>query len=131
MVLEHVPHDSRLFVILASVLDPDAFRSGDLHIVDMLAVADRLEDGIGKPEHQEVLNRLLPQIVIDAVDLMLGEGATNACIQGDCARQALAEGFLDDDPDPGSLLRVHHSRGDTRFRQQVDCAGIDLGGMAR
>ena len=86
MVLEHVPHDARFLVVLAPLLDADALRGGDLHVVHVLAVPERLEDRVGEPEHQEVLDRLLAQVVIDAVHLVLGEGATDARVQRDRAR---------------------------------------------
>ena len=46
---------------------------GDLHVIDVAAVPDRLEDAVGEAEHQDVLHRLLAQVVIDAIDLPLAQ----------------------------------------------------------
>ena len=51
---------------------PSASADGHLHVVHVSAVPDRLEDAVREPERQDVLDRFLPQVVIDAVDLRLG-----------------------------------------------------------
>ena len=62
---------------------PIAFGNGDLHMVNVLAIPDRLEDAIGKAENQQVLHRLFAEIMVDAVDLRLGEGAGDLVIERD------------------------------------------------
>ena len=44
VVLHHVPQGARLFVVGAPVADPDGFAHGDLNVVDVVAVPNRLED---------------------------------------------------------------------------------------
>ena len=51
--------------------DPDLLIDGDLHMVDVIAVPDRLEHAVGEAQHQDVLHRLLAEIMIDPVDLLL------------------------------------------------------------
>ena len=51
----------------------------DLHVVDVAPVPDGLEEAVGEPEGQDVLGRLLPQEVVDPVDLIGGEGAHGRC----------------------------------------------------
>ena len=41
--------------------------------IDIAPVPDRFEDAVGKPERQDVLDGLLPEVVIDAVDLRFAE----------------------------------------------------------
>ena len=41
----------------------------DLHVVDVAAVPDRLEDPVAEPEDEQVLDGLLAQVVVDAEDL--------------------------------------------------------------
>ena len=88
VVLEHVAHHARFLVVPAPMLHAHALRRGDLHVVHVLAVPHRLEDRIGEPEDQEVLDRLLAQVVIDPVHLVLGEGAADAGVQRAGALQA-------------------------------------------
>ena len=105
MVLEHVAHHPRLLVVLAPMLHAHGLRRGDLHVVHMVAVPQRLEDRVGEAEDQEVLDRLLAQVVIDAVDLVLGEGADG---RARSALRALSRlrpnGFSMMTRDPGPLL---------------------------
>jgi hypothetical protein len=42
-------------------------------VVHEVAVPDRLEDAVGEPKGEDVLDRLLAQIMIDAEDLGLIE----------------------------------------------------------
>ena len=58
-------------VELAAPLDADRLGHGDLHVVDVIAVPQRLEDAVGEPEHHDVLDRLLAEIMVDAIDLAL------------------------------------------------------------
>ena len=73
MVLNHVAKHARGIVVTASPFHADRFGIGDLNVIDIAAVPDRLEDAVGKAKHQKVLNRLLAEIVIDSEDLVFGE----------------------------------------------------------
>ena len=73
VVLHDVARDADLLVEVAAPLDADLLGHGDLHVVDVLARPERLEDGVAEAEHQEVLDRLFPEVVVDPVDLALGE----------------------------------------------------------
>jgi hypothetical protein len=42
-------------------------------VVDVLAVPHRLEDAVGEAEDEKVLDGLLAEVVVDAVDLRLVE----------------------------------------------------------
>ena len=50
MVLKHIAQHPGLFVIAGPVLDPELFRRQDTDVIYIVAVPDRLKDGIGKPE---------------------------------------------------------------------------------
>ena len=75
VVLHHVADGARLVIIAAARADAEAFGHGDLDVVDIVAVPDRLEDAVAKAEDEDVLHRLLAQVVVDAVDLLLVEDA--------------------------------------------------------
>src|SRR5437763_16583121 len=65
MVLHHVPDRSGLLVEASAALHAEALSHGDLHAGDVAAVPDRLQEGVGKAEEEQVLHRLLPQVTID------------------------------------------------------------------
>jgi hypothetical protein len=71
VVLDHVAQAAALLVVAAARAHADLLRHGDLHAVDEVAVPQRLEDGVGEPLHEQVLHRLLPEVVIDPVHLVL------------------------------------------------------------
>ena len=71
VVLDDVAQGAGGLVEAAPVLDAERLGHGDLHVVDVAAVPDRLEDGVGEAQGQDVLDRLLPQVVVDPVDLRL------------------------------------------------------------
>ena len=47
----------------------------------MMAVPERLEDGVGEPNRREVLHHLLPQIMVDPVDLLLLQQLRQLAVQ--------------------------------------------------
>ena len=53
----------------------DVLGRGDLDVVDVVAVPDRLEQPVGEAEREHVLDGLLAQVVVDAEDLVLVEDA--------------------------------------------------------
>ena len=80
MVLEHVAQGAGLVVVVGPVLDAERLGDGDLNVVDVIAVPDRLEDRVGEAEDHDVLDGLFAQVVVDAVDLgLLGTTCEIVC----------------------------------------------------
>ena len=50
-----------LFVELAAPLDADVLGHGDLHVVDVLAVPERLEDGVAEADARRFCTVSLPR----------------------------------------------------------------------
>ena len=73
MVLDDVAQGAGLLVEGPAGAHPDVFGDRDLDVVHEVLVPDRLEDPVRKPEGENVLDGLFPQIVVDAVDLVLVE----------------------------------------------------------
>ena len=93
-----------LLVERAAVLDADRLGHGDLHVVDVAAVPERLEDAVAEPEDQQVPDGLLAQVVVDAVDLRLAEDLADLAVQPDRRLEVVAERLLDDDPPPAAVV---------------------------
>ena len=98
-----------LLVVGPAGLHPHVLGHGDLHVVDVAPVPDRLEDAIGEAEDQDVLDRLLAQVVVDAVDLALVQHGAQLTIQLAGRIQVAAEGLLDDHPAPVAVLLAHQA----------------------
>ena len=104
------------------MLDAVLFGDGHLHVVDVAAVPDRLEDAVGEPERQDVLDGLLPEVVIDAVDLRLAQaGGRQLGVERARALEVVAERLLDDrrgaSPRPRASGRPRRGAGATGAEQ--------------
>ena len=106
MVLEEVAAGAGLLVERAAALDADRLGHRDLHVVDVAAVPDGLEDAVAEPEDQQVADRLLAEVVVDAVDLLLAEDLADLAVEADRRVEVVAERLLDDDPPPAALVAL-------------------------
>src|SRR3989304_10006973 len=91
MLLAHVPDRPRLPVEIAPPLDADRFGHGDLDVVDVIAVPNRLEDPVAEPEDEEVLDGFLSQEVVDPVHLLSPEPRKNLPVKRASARKVAPE----------------------------------------
>ena len=96
MILEHVADDAGRVVVAGAAADVDFLGHGDLHVVDVVAIPDRLEDRVGEPQHEQVLNRFFAEVVIDAVDLLFAEDGVDDLVELAGRREIGAERLFDD-----------------------------------
>ncbi len=73
VVLDHVAQRADLVEVLHAPADAEVFRNRDLHVIDRAAPPQRFEQRIGEAQREQVLHRLLAEVMVDAVDLVLGE----------------------------------------------------------
>ena len=73
MVLDDVAGRADAVVVARPAADADVLGHGDLHVVDVVRVPDRVEQLVGEPQRQDVLHRLLAEVVVDAEHRLLGE----------------------------------------------------------
>ncbi len=78
MILDHVGERAGFLVIGAAALDADRFGGGDLDVIDVTAVPERLENPVAEAKGQDVLHGFLAQVMIDAVDVGFGEDLVQA-----------------------------------------------------
>src|SRR5271170_8010859 len=97
MVLDDVADRSGLIVEAAAALDAEIFRHGDLHALDVVAVPERLHEGVGEAEDDHVVYRPLPQVMIDSENRGFIELPEENLIQMSRGLQIVTERFLDDD----------------------------------
>ena len=70
MILEHIADETGLLIKWAATFNSDAFGSSDLNVIDEVAVPDGLKDTVAEPEDEDVLHRLLPEVVVDTENLI-------------------------------------------------------------
>jgi len=95
MVLDDVADDARLFVELAPALHAEALGHGDLDTLDIVAIPDRLEERVREPEVEDVLYRLLSEVVVDPEDALFGKHLVQDAVQLHRRLQIAAERLLD------------------------------------
>lgn len=88
-------------------------------MIDIVAVPERLEQQIGEPKHQDVLNRALAEVVVDPIDLGLGEVSAHLPRQDGRALQIESKGLLDHQARPMPILPMQ-----TLGRQLLHDGGI-------
>ena len=112
VVLHDVAERTRLLVVRATTLDADLLGDGDLDVIDVLPVPQRLEDPVREAEDEQVLHGLLAEVVVDAIDLLLDEGRMQALVELARGCQVAPERLLDDHAHegPGCLCRSDRRR---------------------
>ncbi len=96
MVLHHVADGSRLVVERSPALDAEVLRHGELHALDVVPVPEGGQERIREPEEEHVMHRPLSQVVIDAEDGLLVEGAEQRPVEPLRRAQVVAERLLHD-----------------------------------
>ena len=107
MVRHHVAQRAGLVVEAAAMADAELFIDRDLHMIDVVAVPDRLEHAVGEAQHQDVLHRLLAEIVIDPVDLVFVDELEQFAVQRLGGSEIGAERLFDHQPPPRAVLGQH------------------------
>ena len=87
-------------------------------MVDVVGVKQRVEKLVGEAQRQDVLHRLLTQVVVDAEDIGLGEDLVDHIIELLRGGLVVAEGLLDDHAAPAVFAAGHSGA-----LQLVDHAG--------
>ena len=95
---DHVAVGARVLVEAGAVVDGERLRHVDLHVVDVVAVPDRLEHAVGEAQRDQVLDRLAAEEVVDPEHALLGEDAVHERVQLARAVEVDAERLLEHDP---------------------------------
>ena len=98
VVLHDVAQRADRVVERAPVLDAEVLGHRDLDRLDVLAVPERLEEGVREAEVHDVLHRLLAQEVVDPEEALLGEDRGQTLVQLACGGEIGTERLLDDEP---------------------------------
>src|ERR1700722_6587300 len=104
VVLDHVAGRTDAVVVAPASPQADVFGHGDLHVVDIVGIPDRVEQLVGESHREDVLHRLFTQVVVNAEHRLLGKDAVDHVVQLACTVQIVAERLLDDHPAPAAIL---------------------------
>ena len=122
VVRHHVAERTGLLVELAALLHAHRLRHSDLHVIDPIAIPDRLEQPIGETERHDALDRVLSQKMIDPKDLVLVQRVQDAGVQLARRIQATTERLLNHDaaPELGLPVLVLALIGELRLAELLD-----------
>src|SRR5208282_1762317 len=101
MILDDIPDRSGLIVEAAAALDAEILRHSDLHALDVVAVPERLHEGVGEAEDDHVVYRTLPQVMINSENRGFIELPEKDLIQMSRGLQIVTERLLNDDAGVG------------------------------
>ncbi len=110
MVLDDVARGADAVVVARAASDADVLGHRDLHVVDVVRVPDGLEHLVREAQGEEVLDRLLAEVVVDAEDRVGREDLRHDGVELARAREVVAEGLLDDHAAPRLLRRAGQPR---------------------
>src|ERR1700680_2243154 len=96
MIWNHVAKRAGSFIEAAAMFYANGFRGSDLHVIDVVAIPQRFNNVVGETEDHQILNGLFPKIMIDAVNLVLGENLFQVLVELSCGFEAVAEGVFND-----------------------------------
>jgi hypothetical protein len=95
----------------AAMADAELFVDGDLDMVDMIAIPDRLEHAVGEAQHQDVLDGFLAEVMIDPVDLLLVDEFQQLVVQRLGRSEVGSERLFDHQPPPRAVFPSACRRG--------------------
>ena len=106
VVLDHVAGRADAVVVAGPAAHPDVLGLGDLDVVDVIVVPDRLVQLVGETQRQQVLDRFLAQVMVDPEDAVRRKDVIDQCVQFDRGFQVVPERFLDHHPAPFLGVRI-------------------------
>ncbi len=121
MVLDHVPERARIVVIGHTRFQADGFGDRNLDVVDVIGVPDRFEQDVGEAQREQVLHRLLAEIVIDAVNPLLGKSGGNRVVDLAAAGEIGTKRLFQPDADVPLSQTGMGEPGDGRLKQAWRC----------
>ncbi len=95
VVRNHVAEGAGRLVIAAAQFDSQLFGDGDLHVIDVAPIPDRLEDAVGEAKRENILHRFLAEIMVDAIDLLFIDNLADGVVQSDRRRQVVPKRLFD------------------------------------
>src|SRR5437870_1058830 len=95
MVLHHIAQRTRLFIITAALTHPEDFAYRDLDMVDQIPIPEPFKYRIGEAEHQDVLDRLFAEVMVNAKNLWLMRVTRQFHIELARRLQIVTKGLLD------------------------------------
>src|SRR5664279_1069367 len=92
-------------------------------MVNVTAIPDGLENSIREPQRQNILDRFLSQVVIDAIDLAFRSDSQELLVQSLGGIEVVAKRLFDNHAAPMAVLFGHQAD----FRKPLDDVAKEVG----
>src|SRR6516164_6395529 len=79
-------------------------------MIDVVAVPDGFEQPVREPQYQDILHRLLSEIVVDAIDLLFLQQPEKLAIERARRSKIESKRLFNDEPPPGSVFLTREAR---------------------
>ena len=109
VVLDDVACGTDAVIVSGTTGHADILGVGNLHMVDVIIVPNRLIHGVRETKRQNILHRLLTEIMIDTEHTRWVEHLGHHTIQLLSAGQIMPERFLDDHTTPSALVGLRQT----------------------
>src|SRR5688572_13266285 len=86
------------------MLHADLFGNGDLNVINIIPIPERLKDRVGKTRDQNILHSLFAEIMVNTIDLVFVERLMDLFVQTAGRGKVCAERFFDDDAPPAVIF---------------------------
>jgi len=124
--LHHVAQCPGFVVELAAAFHAQFLGHRDLHVFDQSAPPQRLEQCIAETQRHEILHRLLAEVVIDAINLFLGEHLADLGVDEVGGLGVVSQRFLQHHPRErghdrglGQVPAYHGETGSMRWKRKT------------
>jgi hypothetical protein len=94
VVLDHVAQLAGLVEVAPAAFDADGFGNGDLHVGDVILVPLGFEQAVGETQGDQVLHRVLAQVMVDAIGAVFREEARHRVVHFAGRLQVVADGLF-------------------------------------
>ncbi len=132
VVLDDVARGAHAVVVARAAADADVLGHGDLHVVHVLGVPQRLEELVGEAQRQQVLDGFLAQVVVDPEHRVGREDRFDDLVQLARGEQVVAERLFDDHAGPaGGSASVASARASPCLESCSQTCSNEFGGMER
>ncbi|CRR47400.1 hypothetical protein PAERUG_E16_London_17_VIM_2_04_14_05538 [Pseudomonas aeruginosa] len=98
VVLHHVAQLPGLVEVAPAAFDADLLGHGDLHVGDVVLVPLGLEQAVGEAQGDQVLHRLLAQVMVDPVNAAFREESGDRLVDLAGRLQVMPDGLLQHHP---------------------------------
>src|SRR3954464_2833491 len=94
MILHHITQRTSLLIISTTVFNTNIFGSGNLNVINVVAVPNRFKKRIGKTKRKNILNGFFSKVMVDPVDLFFLEYLSEPDIQIGSAFEIMSKRFF-------------------------------------